>query len=314
MEIAKQKEINKSKYQRILEKGLKDRMIFLFEKGFINVKDNLKYLLENNKDQEKTLEALILRNKAKIEKTLKTLDLWEKGEQKVFSSEERDLKRKEKQDKREQRKKTNEDKKSGSFKEKKENREKSQRKDKSEKRERKEYIDKEKLKTEIQSGLVTLVLDGNNLLFADDVIRKLVLKGKRKEAEKKLIHLALQYSKAAGIEELTVLYDMTKLSYDWSKVGSDDKLVKKGIVNETNKLIKLRVSSAIPQFSNSDDALVAMSGNFSKDELARKLFITSDRELMKRLDDVGSQVMKTGVWFKLAKAKLGEQYDSILTK
>jgi hypothetical protein len=272
---------------------LKEQMIFLFNKGFSHVGENLRCLLENDKDKDKALLAVVERNKVKIEKKLKILEQFEKGERKDYSSDEKEQRRKEKKDKKEQRLL-----------------EKGERKESG----KKEYLDKEKLQTEVQPDLKTLILDGNNMLFADDDIRKLALKGKRREAEKLLVHLALEYAKAANIDELTVIYDVTKLSFDWSKLSSSDELVKEGIVNETNKHIKLRVSSANPRFTNSDDALVAMAGELSKDELTRKLFITSDRELMKRLDDVGSQVMKTGVWFKIARAKLGEQYDSILTK
>jgi hypothetical protein len=287
------KEKKKNKYLRILENGLKEQMIFLFNKGFSHVGENLRCLLENDKDKDKALLAVVERNKVKIEKKLKILEQFEKGERKDYSSDEKEQRRKEKKDKKEQRLL-----------------EKGERKGSG----KKEYLDKEKLQTEVQPDLKTLILDGNNMLFADDDIRKLALKGKRREAEKLLVHLALEYAKAANIDELTVIYDVTKLSFDWSKLSSSDELVKEGIVNETNKHIKLRVSSANPHFTNSDDALVAMAGELSKDELTRKLFITSDRELMKRLDDVGSQVMKTGVWFKIARAKLGEQYDSILTK
>jgi hypothetical protein len=184
----------------------------------------------------------------------------------------------------------------------------------SEKKEKRQKFGKGKLRTHLRPNLKNLILDGNNMLYAPKEIRKLMLEGEEVKAEKRLVTLALEYAKSVSIQELTIIFDVTKLSFDWSKVNKNNKFVKEGIVNETNKFIKLRVFSANPNFTNSDDALVTMSANYSKDELANMLFVTSDQELLRRLDEKGSHVMKTGVWFKLAKAKLRGQYDSILTK
>jgi predicted RNA-binding protein with PIN domain len=287
----------KNKYTQIFEENLKEDIIYLANNGFLNMNENIKVLKENNNDKAKALQILSEKRKLKIDRNLKKLELYEKGDFKAIEEE----KAKRKQERMERKANKNYD-------------TKKPKREKSEKKEKRQLIDKEKLRTDLQPGLKTLILDGNNMLFADDEIRKLRLKGKKSEAEKRLVTLALEYAKSASIQELTIIFDVTKLSFDWSKDNKDNEFVKEGIVNETNNFIKLRVFSANPNFTNSDDALVTMSANYSKDELANMLFVTSDQELLRRLDEKGSHVMKTGIWFKLAKAKLGEQYDSILTK
>jgi predicted RNA-binding protein with PIN domain len=290
MEKANCKE-KKNKYARIFENGLKEHVVFLMQQGFFGIAEILRSLEENNNDKEKALTALLERRRFKIEKKIKKLEQFEKGELKE-TPEDREKRKLEKKEKR-------------GLKMKKYQKYGTSCKEKLEK------IDREKLKFEMPLNTMVLILDGNNMLFADDHIRKLRLKGKKGEAEKKLIQLALEFSISASIQDLTIIFDVTKLSYDCNKDEKGNELVTEGIVNETNKHIKLRVFSANPNFNNSDDALVTMSANYSKDDLAKMIFVTSDQELLKRLDEKGSQVMKTGVWFKLAKAKLGEHYDSI---
>eukprot|EP01118_Nematostelium_gracile_P015190 TRINITY_DN602_c0_g1_i1.p1 TRINITY_DN602_c0_g1~~TRINITY_DN602_c0_g1_i1.p1 ORF type:complete len:257 (+),score=77.03 TRINITY_DN602_c0_g1_i1:97-867(+) len=126
-----------------------------------------------------------------------------------------------------------------------------------------------------------LYLDGNNMLFVVSSIRKLAIKrGDRRQAEAALETIVSGFVQKTTYDKCVLMFDSTKRSF------------------ENNKL---KVCSARPQFSTSDDALV---------EIAKvnkgATFVTSDRELTNRLIAQGAVVFKPGHWFKFAASTLGK--------
>jgi hypothetical protein len=292
METKQYSKERRNKYDN-LDSETKEKVIALLKQGFMNIRENLKILSESDLNGA-IVKLNDIRNK-KIERKIKKLEgMCTKGSDYIeSSSSDKERRKHDKLVKKEQRWKDKE------F-----------RKEKKDKRETVEL----NLLTEIKEGLKTMILDGNNMLFVDDAIRKLSLKGSKTEAEKRLVALALEHARVAKIEELTVIYDRTKLSYDWTSSDSSNVFVVEKIVNDANKHIKLRVLSASPNFTTSDDALVDMSSKFNKEDLAHKIIVTSDRELQNRLTEKGSLVMKSGTWFKQVRAKLGEAYEAVVSK
>jgi len=132
------------------------------------------------------------------------------------------------------------------------------------------------------SGVVNLYLDGNNMLYVVSSIRALVLKRKNRAAEAALEDLARRFSSLLNLKHCTLIFDDTKR-----------------IVTEE----AFSVSSARPSFATSDDALVEMA----KANTEPAVFVTSDRELLNRLEASGKHVLlcKPKEWFLFVARTLG---------
>jgi hypothetical protein len=132
------------------------------------------------------------------------------------------------------------------------------------------------------SGVVNLYLDGNNMLYVVSSIRALVLKRKNRAAEAALEQLARSFSSALNLKHCTLIFDDTKR-----------------LVTEE----AFSVCSARPAFSTSDDALVEMA----KANTEPAVFVTSDRELLNRLEASGKHVLlcKPKEWFLFVARTLG---------
>jgi len=132
------------------------------------------------------------------------------------------------------------------------------------------------------SGVVNLYLDGNNMLYVVSSIRALVLKRKNRAAEAVLEDLARSFSSALNLKHCTLIFDDTKR-----------------LVTEE----AFSVQSARPSFSTSDDALVEMA----KANTEPAVFVTSDRELLNRLEASGKHVLlcKPKEWFLFVASTLG---------
>jgi len=141
-----------------------------------------------------------------------------------------------------------------------------------------------KTKESWPSGVARLYLDGNNMLYVLSPIRSLVLKGKAKEAEAVLEALARKFADAMNLEHCTLVFD------DTNKNVQEDRFV---------------VCSARPSFATSDDALVDWCKGIDKPSL----FITSDRELLKRLKECGTHVNigKPKEWFRFVARVLSDK-------
>jgi predicted RNA-binding protein with PIN domain len=140
-----------------------------------------------------------------------------------------------------------------------------------------------------------LYLDGNNMLFVDDILRKLCLKKNLSGAAKKLSEAVEIYSKQEKLSTI-LIFDILKECFEKEEDG-----------------VKFQVCSAKPDFETSDDALVEWAGGLSASAMESILFVTSDRVLQTRLIQKGAKhIMKSGVWFKLMKAKITDEVYSKL--
>jgi predicted RNA-binding protein with PIN domain len=165
-------------------------------------------------------------------------------------------------------------------------------------------IQKEKEKLERDQYLINeignhtftqLYLDGNNMLFVDDILRKLCLNKNVAGAAKKLSEAVEIYSKQEKLNTI-LIFDILKECFEKDEDG-----------------VKFQVCSARPDFETSDDALVEWAGGLSASAMESILFVTSDRALQTRLIRKGAKyLMKSGVWFKLMKAKITDEVYSKL--
>jgi len=157
--------------------------------------------------------------------------------------------------------------------------------------------------TEWPSHIRTLYLDGNNMLFVEDAIRKMVLGRKNKLAEQVLADLALHFAQAIGTFNVILIFDSTK------------QISTKYVITQNGNTIKFSVVSSTPEFTNSDDALVAWSEKLG-DKVGECFFVTSDRGLQVRLSQNGVEnISKTKRWFNLVRSTIGdEKYQAILSQ
>jgi len=171
-----------------------------------------------------------------------------------------------------------------------------------EKKEKKEKIIKESteekakrletIREMIKNNLFTTIyLDGNNMLFVDDVIRKDCLNKKTREAELKLGKLSIEYAMKKNIPNIKLVFDNTKQ-----------------VLQVQSEVVQLSVSSAYPEFESSDDAFVVWAGKMNAEDLEKTLFVTSDRELTLRLHSSKVKfVLKSGEYMKEVREVLGEE-------
>lgn len=155
------------------------------------------------------------------------------------------------------------------------------------------------IQEEIQEGIHTVYVDGNNLFCVDSRIRKLFIRHKIKKAEEKIFLLTFNYFKLMKVPQVILVFDNAKNCF----------------VKESDGL-KLVVCSANPNFKTSDDALVVWSGGISASDKDKVLFVTSDRGLMDRLIEKGiTKIMKSGRFIDIAKSKIGQElFDSFFEK
>jgi rRNA-processing protein FCF1 len=157
---------------------------------------------------------------------------------------------------------------------------------------------------EVPSHIERVYLDGNNMLFVESSIRSLTLHRKRKEAEHIISDIALKYAVKCQAFDTTLVYDNSSWSLE-NKIGSVDQIHH-----------SFNVLSAGPKYDSSDDALVDWAKNLGEAVAKNSLFVTSDRELQRRLQSAGvSDIMKPGRWFKMVRLSIGDsEYDGLLPK
>jgi len=129
----------------------------------------------------------------------------------------------------------------------------------------------------LAKGYTKLVLDGNNMMFVTDAIRRLTLAGKRAKAEKLLSAAALAFSQLVGIST-EIVFDQTHLppnnfSSSSSVLQPNLKTNTEEFNTEISKIVanfpavgvpliftngtSFMVSSARPQFGTTDDKLIS---------------------------------------------------------
>lgn len=175
-----------------------------------------------------------------------------------------------------------------------------------ERREKKEKKEKQELAPVVEyeklpDNITRVYLDGNNMLFVEGAIRRLCLRRKTSSAEIVISDIAWEFASALKRIDLVLVYDRTNLSISKKIEGS--------------KTYDFKVLSASPNYDISDDALVDWAQKLGN-EAKNSLFVTSDRELQRRLLAAGvSDIMKPGRWFSMVKTLIGEEkYESLIPK
>ena len=141
-----------------------------------------------------------------------------------------------------------------------------------------------------------LYLDGNNILFANENIRKLYLMKKKKEAEELLEKIAKSFSLKKHLEKTVLMFDR----------GNEEVKIEEFTL-ENEKKLKFEVRCAKGQKS-SDDELVALTEK--EEHVKNAIVVTADLELRRRLVEKGVKLfMGAGDWFIVAKEELGPDYD-----
>jgi hypothetical protein len=183
-----------------------------------------------------------------------------------------------------------------------------------------------------------IVIDGNNMMFITNGLRKNTLHGKRKQSEKLLSLAALAFSQLVGVTT-EVIFDATHLPkkrddsiLDGASVPSVEKSSVPAFTTEIAKIAKdfpvvgvpitftdgtfVLVSSARPEFATTDDKLISWA-RANKQELSLSgprnsdvVVVSSDRALAGELYSLGVTLIKPGNWIGLLASLLGFEEQS----
>ena len=99
-------------------------------------------------------------------------------------------------------------------------------------------------------------LDGNNMMFVIDSLRRLCLNRAGKKTERAIAQIAAAWNEQMHIANIDLIYDSTR---QLDQIGS------------------VKVSSAQPQFKTTDDMLIDIARRSENN--ARTIVVTSDRAL-----------------------------------
>jgi len=120
-------------------------------------------------------------------------------------------------------------------------------------------------------------LDGNNMMFVVDSLRRLCLNRAGKKTERALGEIAAAWNDQLGIPNVDLVFDST---------------------NQTGQIGSVMVSSAQPQFRTTDDMLVEIARRpENREKNKRTIIVTSDRALAALLQNEGCQLIKPYSWF-----------------
>jgi len=144
-------------------------------------------------------------------------------------------------------------------------------------------------------GIDQLNIDGNNMFYLTSSMRSLSLSRNKKKAEVVLESAADLFTSAMGgvIKHTTLIFDNTRTH-------------KEKTYPSFSPSVSMRVISAHPGFTTSDDALVAWAQ--ADPQLARRsIYVTSDRGLCVRLLQAGGLVVKPSTFLKFANQIVNSQ-------
>jgi len=179
----------------------------------------------------------------------------------------------------------------------------------------------------LSKGFSKIIIDGNNMMFVTDGLRRNTLHGKRKQTEKLLSIAALAFSQLVGVTT-EIIFDATHLPKK-REVGNLDEaprpsVEKSSIPTFTTEIAKIAkdfpvvgvpvnftdgtsvlVSSARPEFATTDDKLISWA-RANKQELSTSglrnsdiVVVSSDRALAGELYSLGVTLIKPGNWIGL---------------
>jgi len=179
----------------------------------------------------------------------------------------------------------------------------------------------------LSKGFSKIIIDGNNMMFVTDGLRRNTLHGKRKQTEKLLSIAALAFSQLVGVTT-EIIFDATHLPKK-REVGNLDEaprpsVEKSSVPTFTTEIAKIAkdfpvvgvpvnftdgtsvlVSSARPEFATTDDKLISWA-RANKQELSPSglrnsdiVVVSSDRALAGELYSLGVTLIKPGNWIGL---------------
>lgn len=141
----------------------------------------------------------------------------------------------------------------------------------------------ELLLKEIPSSVSRVIVDGNNLLFVNELIRGITIRSGMTRGTEALSTLISAYNRVEN-RIILVVYDEFhgKMSFE-----------------------NLQIDVARPKFKTSDDYLVNLSESMNEEGKENSLFVTSDIGLQQRLKSNGvKNIMKSGKFVKLCESKV----------
>jgi len=129
-----------------------------------------------------------------------------------------------------------------------------------------------------------LFIDGNNLLYLTNNLRKNSIRRKKSKSEEIIVAAVETFSGVvSGLGEVNVMFDTTK--------STDEKVLDNGT--------KFYITSARPTFPTSDDGFIELTRRQSIEHRSKSLHVTSDRGLTIELCKLGASVMKPKMFFSL---------------
>jgi len=185
----------------------------------------------------------------------------------------------------------------------------------------------------LSKGFSKIIIDGNNMMFVTDGLRRNTLHGKRKQAEKLLSIAALAFSQLVGVTT-EIIFDATHLPKKRDAGNLDEaprpSVEKSSVPTFTTEIAKIAkdfpvvgvpvnftdgtsvlVSSARPEFATTDDKLISWA-RANKQELSPSglrnsdiVVVSSDRALAGELYSLGVTLIKPGNWIGLFASLLG---------
>ncbi|CAF2594243.1 unnamed protein product [Rotaria sp. Silwood2] len=120
-------------------------------------------------------------------------------------------------------------------------------------------------------------LDGNNMMFVIDSIRRLCLNRASKKAERAIAELAAAWNEQMHIPNVELIFDLT---------------------HQLEQIQSIKVSSAQPMYKTTDDMLIdIVRRSENKEKNRHTIIITSDRDLAIHLKREECQLVKPHQWF-----------------
>ncbi|CAF1501804.1 unnamed protein product, partial [Didymodactylos carnosus] len=125
------------------------------------------------------------------------------------------------------------------------------------------------------SNIEQVYLDGNNMMFVIDSLRRLCLNRHGKKTEQIIGQIASAWNEKLQIPHVNLIYDSTK---------------------QVETIGTVNIQSAQPKYKTTDDMLVDLAKqNHGKNE--HTIVVTADRALAAQLKNEGCQLVKPYHWF-----------------
>ncbi|CAF3012396.1 unnamed protein product [Rotaria socialis] len=123
------------------------------------------------------------------------------------------------------------------------------------------------------NNIQKVYLDGNNMMFVIDSLRRLCLNQSSKEAERAIAEIAAAWNKQMLIPHVELIFDFTQ---------------------QLEPIDSIKVSSARPTYKTTDEMLIDIA---QRSQNYHTIVVTSDRNVSIHLKRQGCQLVKPYQWF-----------------